>query len=233
MKKLGILIFILALVLGIVVTNMFSVGQAAGSMFNFRINFKGEKGSGNVVTDRREVEAFHGVDVGGIYQVEITAQKEYSVSVETDDNLVPMIKTEVDDGILRISSEGKISPKNTIRIKIGAPDIDSLEVSGVANVTITGLKNDALTIGSSGASKISVAGETRELTVDISGATKVDANELKTQDATVGATGASNVSVNVSGTLKAEATGASHITYSGTPVSLQKSTSGVGSITQR
>jgi len=233
MKKLGILIFIFALILGVVVTNMFSFGQAAGSMFHFNFDWKGVKGSGNVITDRRNVSGFHGVDVGGVYQVEITAQKEYSVTVETDDNLAALVKTEVDDGILRISSDGRISPKSTIRIKIGAPDIDSLEVSGVANVTVNGVKNNAISIDSSGASKISVSGETAKLTVDVSGATKVDANELKTGDATVDANGASNVSVNVSGTLKADASGASHVTYSGTPTSVQKSTTGVGSVTER
>ena len=233
MKKLGILIFIFALILGIVVTNMFSFGQAASSMFHFNFDWKGAKGSGNVITDRRDLSGFHGVDVGGVYQVEITAQKEYSVTVETDDNLAALVKTEVNGGILQISSEGRISPKSTIRIKIGAPDIDSLQVSGVAYVTVNDLKNSAISIDSSGASKISVSGETAKLTVDVSGATKVDANELKTENANVEATGASNVSVNVSGTLKAEASGASHVTYSGTPTTVQKNTTGVGSITQR
>lgn len=233
MKKLGILIFVFALVIGIVVTNMFSVGRAAGSVFKFNLDWKGTRGSGNVVTDRRDVSGFHGIDVGGVYQVEVSAQKEFSVTVETDDNLVPMIKTEVDDGILRIESDGRISPKNTIRIKIGAPNIDSLEVSGVANVTVNDVKNSSLAINSSGASKISVSGETSQLTVDVSGATKVDANELKSENANVETTGASNVTVNVSGTLKAEASGASHVNYSGNPTSVQKSTTGVANVSAR
>ncbi len=234
MKKLGILIFVVALILGVVVTNMFSFGRAAGSLFHFDFDWKGGvKGSGNVVTDHRDVSGFHGIEVGGIYQVEITAQKEYSVTVETDDNIVPLVKTDVEDGILKIESEGRISPKSAIRIVIATPDIDSLEISGVANVTLNNVKNDALSIDSSGASKIAVNGETSKLTVDVSGATKIDANELKTESATVDANGASNVQLNVSGTLKADASGASHITYSGTPTSVQKSTTGVANISPR
>lgn len=231
MKKLGILVFIFALVLGVVVTNMFSFGRAAGSIF--KVNWKGVEGSGNVVTERRVVGNFRGIDVGGVYQVEITVQKDFSVTVEADDNIVPMVQTEVEGGTLKISSDGRISPKSTIRIKIGAPDINDLDVSGAANVTLAGIKNAELAVHSSGASKIQVNGETTKLTVDVSGATKVDANDLRTENADVEATGASNVFVNVSGTLKAEATGASHVTYSGTPTSVQKSTSGVGSIAQR
>jgi hypothetical protein len=234
MKKLGILIFAVALILGIVVTSMFSVGKAAGSIFHFNIDWKGGvKGSGNVITDKRDVSGFHGVEVGGIYQVEITAQKEFGVTVEADDNIAPLVKTEVENGILKIESEGRISPKSTIRIVIAAPDVDSLDISGVANVTVNNVRNDALAIDSSGASKISLNGETSKLKVDVSGAVKVDAGELKAADATVDANGASNVLVNVSGTLKADASGASHINYSGTPSSVQKSTTGVANISPR
>ena len=233
MKKLGILIFAVALILGIVVTNMFSLGRATGQMFHFNFDWKGVKGSGHVITEQREASGFHGVDVGGVYQVDVTAGKDYSVTVEADDNLVPLIRTEVDGGILKIQSDRRISPKSNIRVTVTMPNIDSVEVSGVANVTVNGVKGDDLSIDSSGASKVAVNGESTKLNVEVSGATHVDAASLQVDEATVAASGASNVAVSVSRVLDAHASGASHISYAGSPSELRKDTSGAGSVSQR
>jgi hypothetical protein len=233
MKKIGIIIFAIALVMGLVVSNMFSFGRISDKFFNFDFHFGGVHGSGNLATDRRSISGFKAVDVGSIFQVEITAQKDFSVEVEADDNLLPLIRTDVSDGVLTIESDKRLSSSNPIRIRISAPDIDDLKVSGVANVTVTGVKNTGLSVDSSGASKIKIAGETTRLTVDVSGATKVDAENLKAENANVDASGASHVTVNVTGELLTDASGASRITYTGTPANLQKKTSGASHVSQK
>lgn len=233
MKKLGILIFAVALILGIIVTNMFSFGRAAGQMFHFDLDWKGAKGSGNVITEQRDVSGFHGLDVGGIYQVDVAAGKDFAVSVEADDNLVPLIKTEVDGGILKIESDRRISPKSSIRIHVSMPQIDSLEVSGVANVSIADVRSEDLSVSSSGASKVAITGEAARLDIDVSGATHVDAGALAVAEAKVEASGASNVAVAVSQSLDAHASGASHVSYAGTPSQVKKDTSGAASVTAR
>ena len=233
MKKIGIVIFVVALVIGLAVANMFSFGRTSTRFFNFSMNFGGVRGSGNVVMDKRGISGFKAVEVGGVLLVEITAQKEFGVEVEADDNLLPLIKTEVSDGVLKISAERKISSTGPIRIRIFAPNIDNLEVSGAANVTVNDVKNSEFTIDSSGASKIKISGETGKLTMDVSGATKIDAENLKAVDATVDASGASNVTVNVLGELRAEASGASRILYTGTPTNLEQSTHGASRVSQK
>lgn len=233
MKKIGIMIFAAALVIGLVVANMFSFGKSSGKFFNFSFNFKGVKGSGNVATDVRGLSGFKAVDVGGVFQVEITAQKEFGVEVEADDNLLPLIETEVRNGVLHIETERKIAPGSTIKVRISAPDIDELEVSGVANVTLANVKNSSLTLDTSGASKIKISGETAKFTVDVSGATKIDAEELKTVDANIDASGASTVTVNVSGELRGDASGASKILYTGTPANIQKNAHGASRVSPK
>jgi hypothetical protein len=236
MKKLGLLVFIAAIIVGVAVTNILSTGSEASTgkgFFNFNFDWKGVKGSGNVITESRDVRGFHGIDVGGIYQVEVTAGREFSVTVEADDNLMPLIRTEVSGGILRIDSSRRISPKSNILIKVSAPNIDDLDISGVANVTVSGLKNSELSIDSSGASKVAVSGETSKLTVDVSGATRIDAEGLVADKANVEASGASNVGVHVLNEIRANASGASHITYLGSPSQVQKNTSGAGNVSPR
>ena len=74
--------------------NFFSFGRLPGKIFNFSFG-RGVKGSGVLITEKRELSGFKGVDVGGIFQVEVTAQKDFAVEVSGDDNIVPMVKTYV------------------------------------------------------------------------------------------------------------------------------------------
>jgi hypothetical protein len=233
MKKVGLIIFGLALFVGVVFANIFSFGRLSDRVFNLSVNMCGTKGSGHVVSESRDVSGFSGIDVGGIYKVDVTAQKDFAVQIEADDNLMPLIRTEVDGDVLRIESDKRMSPSSPILIHVYAPDISSLEVSGAASVDARDLDNSDLSIDSSGAAKIKVAGSTAKLTVDVSGGTGVDAQSLKAEDATVQASGASNVIVNVSGDLDTDASGASKIIYTGTPANIKKNTSGAATVRQK
>ncbi len=233
MKKIGFIIFAGALIIGLVVSNLFSFGRVSDKFFNFSFNFKDVKGSGQTASEVRDLKGFKSIDVGGVFHVEITAQKEFSVEVEADNNLLQYIKTEVRGGKLNIEIDKKVSTKNPMLIRITAPDIDDLEVSGAANVTVNDLKNAGISVDSSGASKIKITGETAKLTIDVSGATKIDAENLTSENATVDASGASQVSVNVTGQLKADASGASKIAYSGSPANVEKKSSGAGNVSPK
>jgi len=233
MKKAGLIIFATALIVGLIVSNLFSFGRVSDKFFNFSLNFKGVKGSGQTAADARGLSGFKAVDVGGVFEVEITVQKDFSVEVEADDNLLQFVTTEVRGGTLHIGMDKKVNTSNPLRIRISAPDIDHLDVSGAANVTVNDLKNTGLSVDSSGASKIKIAGETAKLTIDVSGATKVDAENLKAENASVEASGASHIDVNVTGRLTADASGASKISYSGSPTSVEKKASGASKVSPR
>ena len=69
MKKAGIIIFAVALTIGLVVSNMFSFGHMPGKFFNSSMNFSGVHGSGNAATEKRDLSGFKSVDVGGVFQV--------------------------------------------------------------------------------------------------------------------------------------------------------------------
>jgi hypothetical protein len=229
MKKFGVVVFIFALVAGLILANMFSFGRFREKFFNISFN-SGVSGSGNIVTDRREVSDFRGLDVGGIFKVEATAQKDFGVEVQVDDNLLPMVKTEVRGGILHIELDGHISSRGPILVRVSAPDFNSVEASGASSISISGLKNAEISVNSSGASKINLSGETAKLNVDVSGASNINASDLKAVDAHVEASGASHVDVFSTGKLYSDASGASRITYSGSPASVDRKTSGASSV---
>ncbi|MBC7899933.1 MAG: DUF2807 domain-containing protein [Saprospiraceae bacterium] len=232
MKKIGLIVFAAAIIFGVVIANFISFGKTTEKVFNFSIDSE-IGGSGNIVTQKRDLNDFTGIDVGGVFEVEVVSQKDFSVEIDADDNLLPLIKTEVRNGVLRISTDEEIKSKNTIRVRISAPDVDSIGTSGVAKVSLTDVKNSDLKIDASGASKVTVAGETANLSVEISGASHLNAEGLRAENAGVDASGASHVNVNVLEQLKAGASGASKINYTGSPKSAEKNSSGASSINNK
>ncbi len=232
MKKIGILIFIATLILGVFAGSIFSWGKATQRFFSISFNEK-VKGSGNVASERRDVNGFTGVDAGGIFTVEVTAGREYSVEVEADDNLLQHIRTRVSDGVLHISTTERVSTSNPMVVRISAPRIEELDASGVAKISLTGVEGGQLSLDSSGASKVKVAGSADRLLVDVSGASNIDASDLRVRSASVDASGAAKVSLNVAEELRADASGASRIVYSGQPANITKNTSGAGKVSDR
>jgi hypothetical protein len=230
MKKIGLLLFAITLVAGVVIARFTSLGNSAiKSPVSFLFGSK-IKGSGNLTTSSRNVSNFKGVEVGGIINVEIKRSEKLSVVIEADDNILPLIKTEVSNGVLEISTRKRFKTPNNITVKISAPDINSVDTSGVANVVYEGVETDSLSLESSGASKISVSGNVGSLTVDMSGASRVKAVALKANKANIDGSGASSARVDVTSSLVSDLSGASSLTYSGSPAELKKSISGGASI---
>lgn len=231
MRKAKFFVFIAALIVGLMFAQVFAFS------FNFnlpRINiFSKIKGSGNAQTEKRDLAGFSSIKAGGAITVEVAAQKDFAVEVEADDNLLQNIKTEVRGDTLRIYTEGRISTRTPIRVRIAMPQIESLDISGASKGTLTNVKNDSLVVEASGASKITVDGETKELRGDLSGASRLDAENLKTENVYIDASGASSAVVYALGEINANASGASSIRYAGEPKNVESKSSGASSVKRK
>ena len=164
--------------------------------------------------------------------VEIVAQKDFSVEVEADDNLLQYIKTDVSGGTLELKTEKRLNTHSRIRVRVYAPDIEKLEVGGASHTTLRNLANDALRVDSGGASKVTLEGRTGNLNIDMGGASRVDAGGLSAVNVTVDGGGASKAMVTVSRELNADLGGASRLEYSGNPQHVKKKTSGGSTVSQ-
>ncbi len=222
MKKLGFIIFLSAFLIGIIFTVSCSVANL-GSI----------TGSGNAKSEKRDVSGFSKIDAGGAVSLQIDAQKEFSVEIQADDNLLSFIKTEVSGDTLKISVKDKVSSKSKILVKISMPTVTSLNISGASSAVVSNAKADSVELEASGASKIKINGETSDLKIESTGASGVDAEGLAAANAKVSASGASSATVSVSNNLIADASGASSIYYTGDPKNVVPNSSGVSSIKQK
>jgi hypothetical protein len=234
MKKIGIIVFIVCIVVGLSLANFFSSGRISPKLFNFKFDVGNSvSGSGKVATDKRDVKGFTSVDVSGVFQVEIVSGKDYSVEVQADDNILPLIETNVSGSTLQIDLKDKASTRSDMVVRITAPNIERVETTGASKVTASGIKNDSFSINTTGASKVYLTGETANLDIDVTGASLVDAEQLNAAIANIQASGASKINVNVSGELHSEASGASRIVYSGDPKTVDNHQSGASSISKK
>lgn len=189
-------------------------------------------GSGTLKTEKREVGSFNSIDTSGALEIEIVCQKEPSLELEGDDNLLPLLKTEVRGGTLYIETEKSFSAKKSIRVRITMKNLENLSSSGASNFQVKEIKNEKLKVDSSGASNINLSGETRALDVNLSGASKVSSETLRAERVSVALSGAGEANVYASEELNAEVSGVGSVTYSGDP-KVNKKVSGVGSVSKK
>jgi hypothetical protein len=193
-------------------------------------SMKGTRGSGVVKAETRQIGAFSSVDVSGAYEVEIVCQKSPGIVIEGDDNILPLVKTYVENNTLYVRSEHGFNVKQPIKVRITTADLQGVSSSGASNITLEGVKNEQLVIETTGASKIDAAGETRSLEIESSGASKVDVRDLRAERVKVSLSGAGYANVYASEEVNAHVSGASSVTYYGEPKVVNKSVSGAGSI---
>jgi hypothetical protein len=194
---------------------------------------RGVKGSGNIKIEKRDLAAFKAIDTTGAYEVEVMCQKPASFEIETDDNILPLIKTDVRDGVLYVTSEERYNPSRAVTVRIGLPELTTVSSRGAGEVTIEDAKSDDLKIASMGAASIKAAGKVRSATISSSGAGDIDANRLEAEKARVTVAGAASVSVYATEQLDVSVAGVGSVTYGGNPKTVNKSVSGIGSVNKK
>ena len=207
---------------------MLMVPFAAGCMFHH----DNVVGSGQRQKQKREIGAFTSISTEGAYQIEVVSQQALGLEIEADDNILPLISTDVSGGVLRIKSTRSFSVNRPIVVKITTPNIEAITASGAGTVEVSGVKNDKFEIDSNGAPTIRVSGETGTVVIEANGAGKIDAHNLRATQGTVQANGVAKVEVNASSELNVTVSGPASVVYSGDP-KLNKTVHGPGSVARR
>jgi hypothetical protein len=190
----------------------------------------GVAGSGNRKTEKRELKSFNAIDTTGAYTISVTCQKPASFEIEADDNILPLIKTEVRDGMLVVTSDQQYNSSKSPALRITLPDLARVVSRGAGDVKIADANSDDLKIESTGAADIDAAGTAKSLTISSTGAGNIEAGQLKSEKAKVEARGAANVDVFASEQLDVTVSGVGSVSYSGNPKVVNKKVSGIGSV---
>jgi hypothetical protein len=115
---------------------------------------------------------------------------------------------------------------------MAAGDID-FKLSGASDLTGSITADGDARFNVSGASSVVLSGSADDLDADVSGASSLDLEDFPVGNASIGLSGASNGTVNLDGTLNADVSGASHLSYIGEPTLGDLETSGASSISRK
>ena len=209
-------------------------------------------GSNNIITQEKQLSAYDRIEVLGSYDVIFTDGEVGKIRIKAPDNILPLIQTEVSDGLLKIGAEkNRYKLKEPIIIYVpvdshlkqvdikGSADIYSeknLETKAL-NVGIYGSGDARLAVDVSslalevvGAGDIRVSGRAKDLSIDISGSGDVDTSKLTAEKAFISISGAGDVSAYVTEDVDVSITGSGDVTIKGNPKKVKHKINGSGGV---
>ncbi|MEZ4803420.1 MAG: head GIN domain-containing protein [Gelidibacter sp.] len=204
----------------------------------------GVQGNGNVKTVERTVNGtYDEIEISRGLDVYLTQSDTESVSVQADENLHDIIKTEIEGNVLKIYTEDNIRFSEAQKVMVSFKNISRISASSGSDVysenTITAntlklftssgsdMKLDvnaqSLDCDSSSGSDLKLSGTTTNLTAEASSGSDINASDLKAETSHVKASSGADITVNTSKELYAKANSGGGIRYSGNPEKVEKS----------
>ncbi len=217
--------------------------------------WKTVKGNHHSKKESRTVGEFSSLLSKGPLDVKITAGHSDKIEIMADENLLPYIETEVENGKLIIRTKNYVNLKSSSKmvVYVSMEQIKTLQLSGSGNIesegSLSGAENTNIQLSGSGnirlnsgtfkdlkmaisgSGGIDVNGGTAEnLAIAISGSGNITVNNLAAENVDVKISGSGNAKVNANKSLTATISGSGNIYYKGSAKSISSKTAGSGKI---
>jgi hypothetical protein len=196
-------------------------------------------GSGKLAEEARKLDDFRAIEAAGSWRILIEVDPKVgaspAVAVSGDDNLVPLVRTRVSGGALKVDTDHKgwLAPKIPLTLRVRVADLERVETAGSANVTIGGVSNDALRIECAGSADVTVSGRTDALTIEVAGSADVEARALVAGAARIEIAGSGEATVHVTERLDVDIAGSGKVYVHGKPKHVQQDIAGSGKLITR
>jgi hypothetical protein len=210
-------------------------------------------GSGNLITEIRHVSGFERISLEGSGVLTIIQGDKESLVIEAEDNIMPRIKSVVENGELILGLEHH--PFETLRLTkevkytLTARDISGLSVSGSGsidskniksngigisiagsgNVDIGSLDAEVLSVAIAGSGSCRIKGNVSRQTISIAGSGDFDGGELRSDVGAVSISGSGDAEIWATESLSAKVSGSGDVLYRGSP-SVTTSVDGSGEV---
>jgi hypothetical protein len=161
------------------------------------LGFRTVRGSGKVISERRDVSGFVRVDVCCGMELTLTQGGSESLEIEADDNFMPEIVTRVVNGRLAIEYQDTTNvsyrPSQPVKLYLSAVDLQEADISGGGKLDSESFSSDRFELRLSGGSE-AVLGElvTDRFEVKISGGGEIDTESIKAQSVKIDLSGGSD-----------------------------------------
>lgn len=209
-------------------------------------------GSGTPKTEERPLGEFNSVKLAVGMNLKVTCDQEPAIRITSDDNIVPLVKTEVKDGVLEIWSDDDLIVKSESVIELSAKAISGLGIEGAGDIEVTGMKCETGSLAISGAGsikgdveaadlKIKIAGsgdvvlkgKATKLSLAIGGSGNAELEELIGDDVSVSIAGSGDAALHADKKIAVSIAGSGDVTWTGNASEVESSVAGSGAVTKK
>jgi len=188
------------------------------------------EGSGVAARQERLVEEFDALRVEGVIDVDVTIGEPAGVVLQADDNVLPVLTTEVVDGTLVFSSRQGYVARTDVRALVTVPSLRSVTVEGTGDVTVRGLDEKAFSVRVHGVGGATVDGRTDALDVEVTDVGSAHLERLEARTVRARVTGVGDAEVLATESLEAEVKGTGDVVYHGSPPDVRRQVEGTGDV---
>jgi Putative auto-transporter adhesin, head GIN domain len=211
----------------------------------------GISGNGNIETQERNIsEDFTGIKVSQGIDVYLTSNNSTKLTVEADENIIDLLRTEVDEGTLKIYFEKNVWRATSRKVYLSVPTLNSVTTTSGASVKFENtLKVDKLSLKATSGSDIyayvdvtdlqskttsgadiKIKGLAKNFEASATSGSDIKASDLKADYVTARVTSGADIKVYAVKEINAKATSGGDIKYSGNPKVVNKTKNSGGRI---
>jgi hypothetical protein len=157
------------------------------------------KGSGATVTETRSIASATGLRIENRHrigmEVEVRVGGAPALVIEGDNNLVPLVHTEMHGDTLRVWTDERLDSRKPIRVRYTAPRLENLEITGSARAEVEGLAGGPLAVSHTGSGYLELRGQVGRLDLHHTGSGQLYADGLDSKEAVVDTVGSGRVNI--------------------------------------
>ena len=175
-------------------------------------------GSGNAISEFRDVNLFTKISSEGTFVVNITQGPTQSLEIIADDNIIGRVKTAVSDGQLKIYLEDGNYKNTYLEANITVADLNEIKNEGTGDITVFELQSSGtMEIENIGTGNIAVAGYTDNLTILNVGSGTINGAEFMAANVELRIEGSGDCEVYCTESLNVNIEGSGNVYYKGSP----------------
>jgi hypothetical protein len=210
------------------------------------------QGNGNIKQQTRQLGHFSGVSLALPASLVLRIDNTEGVTIETDDNLLPLIETVIENGTLKIrpvrhklqlaarSMKIVVHARQVERLALGGAgsiEADPLhaarlqfDLGGSGSIKLKGIDAETVSVTLGGSGNLdSAAGTARRLSVTVGGSGAVQLGKVKAAEASVNLAGSGDATVSARDSLSVTIAGSGDVNYYGDP-KVSKTSVGSGGV---
>ncbi|PTX62021.1 putative autotransporter adhesin-like protein [Kordia periserrulae] len=220
-------------------------------IFNFDSGIKGNR---NVVSEERDAEEnFTVIKASEGLDVYITQSETASIEVEADENVIGLIATDINNGVLKIHTEKNIGRCKSKKVFVSLPVIEKIIATSGSDIFSTStiiaetlevksnsgadvkleVEAENIICATSSGADIKIAGTADSLEATASSGSDINAGDLTVKNCNASASSGGDVTVYVTEKLVASSSSGGDVNYYGNPPSVAQNKSSAGGVNRK